>query len=278
MDEPAASRRCGGQYTPIMTNETIRAIRRGSTLEVTLDRPKANAIDAATSRALGTVFSGFRDDPDLRVAIFTGAGERFFSAGWDLAAGAEGEDYESDFGPGGFGGFTELPDLNKPVIAAVNGMAVGGGFELVMAADLVVAAEHATFFLPEASIGLIPDAGAVLLPRLLPATLANEVLLAGRQLSAEELHRFGLVNEVVPGTDLMDKAHDLADRIAAHAPLAVATILDIGRRSDGLPASAALHDMRSGAVETYRKMLDSEDAQEGLRAFTAKRDPVWKGR
>ena len=142
-----------------MTDETIRAIRRGSTLEVTLDRPKANTIDAATSRKLGAVFSGFRDDPDLRVAIFTGAGERFFSAGWDLAAGAEGEDYESDFGPGGFGGFAELPGLDKPVIAAVNGMAVGGGFELVMAADLVVAAEHATFFLPEASIGLIPDAG-----------------------------------------------------------------------------------------------------------------------
>ena len=261
-----------------MTDETIRAIRRGSTLEVTLDRPKANAIDAATSRALGAVFAGFRDDPDLRVAIFTGAGERFFSAGWDLAVGADGEDYESDFGPGGFGGFAELPDLNKPVIAAVNGMAVGGGFELVMAAHLVVAAEHATFFLPEASIGLIPDAGSVLLPRLLPAPLANEVLLAGRRLSAEELHRFGLVNQVVPGRDLMDTAHDLAGRIAASAPLSVAAILDICRRSGGMQASAALHDLRSGAVETYRKVLESEDAQEGLRAFAEKRDPVWKGR
>lgn len=267
-----------GQYTSIMTDEAIRAVRRGSTLEVTLDRPKANAIDAATSRALGAVFSGFRDDPDLRVAVFTGAGERFFSAGWDLAAGAEGEAYESDFGPGGFGGFAELPDLDKPVIAAVNGMAVGGGFELVMAADLVVAAEHATFFLPEASIGLIPDVGSVLLPRLLPAPLANEVLLAGRRLNAEELRRFGLVNDVVPGTVLLDAAHDLADRIAAHAPLAVAAILDIGRRSDGLPVSAALDGLRSGAVETYRKMLESEDAQEGMRAFAEKRDPVWKGR
>ncbi|MDE0374742.1 MAG: enoyl-CoA hydratase-related protein [bacterium] len=261
-----------------MTDETIRAIRRGSTLEVTLDRPKANAIDAATSRALGAVFSGFRDDPDLRVAIFTGAGERFFSAGWDLAAGAEGEDYEGDFGPGGFGGFAELPGLDKPVIAAVNGMAVGGGFELVMAADLVVAAEHATFFLPEASIGLIPDSGSVLLPRLLPAPLANEVLLAGRRLSAEELHRFGLVNEVVPGTDLMDTAHGLARRIAASAPLAVAAVLDIGRRTGSLPVAGALHTMRSGAVGAYRRMVESEDAQEGLRAFAEKRNPVWKGR
>ena len=261
-----------------MTNEAIRAIRRGSTLEVTLDRPKANAIDAATSRDLGTVFSGFRDDPDLRVAIFTGAGDRFFSAGWDLGAGAEGEAYESDFGPGGFGGFPELPDLNKPVIAAVNGMAVGGGFELVMAADLVVAAEHATFFLPEAAIGMIPDVGSVLLPRLLPAALANEVLLAGRRLNAGELHRFGLVNEVVPGSDLLDAAHRLADRIAARAPLAVAAILDIGRRSEGAASADALRALRSGVVDTYRKMLESEDAQEGLRAFSEKRDPVWKGR
>ena len=243
-------------------------------MEITLDRPKANAIDAATSRDVGAVFSGFRDDPDLRVAIFTGAGERFFSAGWDLVAGTEGEAYESDFGPGGFGGFPELPGLNKPVIAAVNGMAVGGGFELVMAADLVVAAEHSTFFLPEAAIGLIPDVGSV----LLPAALANEVLLAGRRLNAEELHRFGLVNEVVPGRDLLDAAHRLAGRIAARAPLAVAAILDIGRRGDGVAASKALQDLRSGTVRTYRKMLESEDAQEGLRAFAEKRDPVWKGR
>ena len=157
-------------------------------------------------------------------------------------------------------------------------MAVGGGFELVMAADLVVAAEHATFFLPEASIGLIPDVGAVLLPRLLPAALANEVLLAGRRLNAEELHRLGLVNEVAPGTDLLATAHDLADRIAAHAPLAVAAILDIGRRSGEHSVADALHAMRSGAVDSYRKMLESEDAQEGLRAFAEKRDPVWKGR
>ena len=261
-----------------MTNEAIRPIRLGSTLELTLDRPKANAIDAATSRELGTVFAAFRDDPDLRVAIFTGAGERFFSAGWDLAAGAEGEAYDGDFGPGGFGGFAELPGLDKPVIAAVNGMAVGGGFELVMSADLVVAAEHATFFLPEASIGLIPDVGSILLPRLLPTPLANDVLLAGRRLTAEEALRFGLVNKVVPGTDLLETTHDLAGRITANAPLAVAAILDIGRRTGNLPVAGALHALRSGAVGAYRKMLESEDAREGVMAFAEKRDPVWKGR
>ena len=261
-----------------MVKEAIRAVRRGSILEVTLDRPKANAIDAVTSRELGTVFAAFRDDPDLRAAIFTGAGERFFSAGWDLAAGAEGEAYDGDFGLGGFGGFPELPGLDKPVIAAVNGMAVGGGFELVMSADLVVAAEHATFFLPEASIGLIPDVGAIRLPRLLPAPVANEVLLAGRRLTAEEAHWFGLVNQVVSGAELMDGARDLAGRISANAPLAVAAILDIGRRTGNLPVAGALHALRSGTVGAYGKMLESEDAREGIQAFTEKRNPVWKGR
>ena len=160
----------------------VRTTVYGGALEVVLDRPKANAIDAATSRELGQVFAGFRDDPSLRVAVFTGAGDRFFSAGWDLGAAADGEEFEADYGEGGFGGFGELPRRNKPVVCAVNGLAVGGGFEIALAAEFVVAAEHAEFFLPEAGLGIIPDTGAVRLPRILPPAVATEVLIGGRRL------------------------------------------------------------------------------------------------
>ena len=258
--------------------EAVRVVRRGETIEVTLDRPKANAVDAAASRELGGVFADFRDDPRLRAAVFTGAGGRFFSAGWDLKAAAAGEAYESDYGPGGFGGFPELPGLNKPVIAAVNGMAVGGGFELAMAADLTVAADHAEFWLPEAAAGVIPDAGTIRLPKLLPAPVAAEVLIAGRRLSAAEALRFGLVNRVTPAGGLLDAARRLADRVCAMAPLAVAAVLDIRRRTEGMAAAEALALMRSGRIESYRRMLSSEDAVEGPRAFAEKRPPVWKGR
>ena len=259
-------------------SEAIRVTRRGSTLEVLLDRPKANAIDAATSRKMGEVFTAFRDNPRLRVAILTGAGDRFFSAGWDLAAASEGEAYESDYGAGGFGGFPELPGLNKPVIAAVNGMAVGGGFELAMSADLVVAADHVTFFLPEPAVGVIPDAGTVRLPRLLPGHIATEVLIAGRRLSAADAFHYGLVNQVLPGAELLGAARAMADRISTLAPLAVAAILDIRRRTEGMTVREGLALMRSGDLESYRRMVESEDAQEGPRAFAEKRDPVWKGR
>lgn len=259
-------------------NEVIRVDRRGAVLEVTLDRPKANAIDAATSRLLGEVFTSFRDDPQLRVAIFTGAGERFFSAGWDLAAAAEGEAYDTDFGAGGFGGFTELPDLAKPVIAAVNGMAVGGGFEIAMSADLVVAGAHATFFLPEPAVGVIPDAGTIRLPKLLPGLLAAEVLIAGRRLDANEAAKFGLVNRVVPSDEVLDAAREMADRITALAPLAVAAILDVRRRTETLSVREGLDLLRSGRVESYRRMVNSEDAREGVRAFNERRPPEWTGR
>ena len=129
----------------------------------------------------------------------TGAGERFFSAGWDLKAAAEGETPDADFGVGGFGGLQELPGLNKPVIAAVNGMAVGGGFELALSADLILAAEHARFALPEIKAGQLADAATIKLPRRIPHHVAMELLLTGRWMDAEEARRWGLVNEVVPG-------------------------------------------------------------------------------
>src|SRR5215813_4825819 len=168
-------------------------------LEITLDRPPANAVDVATSHALYEAFARLESDPDLRVGIVTGAGDRFFCAGWDLRAAAAGEAVDAYHGPGGFAGLTELHGRAKPVIAAVNGIAAGGGFELVLAADLVVAADHAKFSLPEATLGIIPDAGGVLrLPRRLPRPVAVELLLTGRALTAAEALGFGLVNEVVP--------------------------------------------------------------------------------
>ena len=256
----------------------VTAVRDGPILEVTLDRPKANAIDAETSRALSETFVEFRDDPDLRVAIFTGAGDRFFSAGWDLTAAAAGEEYEADYGEGGFGGFGELPDLNKPVICAVNGMAVGGGFEIVLAAHLVVAADTARFWLPEAGLGIIPDTGSIRLPRMIPQPLANEILLTGRRLDAAEALALNLVNRVVSGAELMDEARDLAHAVAASAPLAVAATLDIDRRTAHLPLAEAFALLRSGSIESYEQTLVSEDAAEGPVAFTEGRQPRWTGR
>lgn len=249
-----------------------------NTLVVTLDRPKANAIDAATSRELSRVFAGFRDDDALRAAVFTGAGVRFFSAGWDLGAAAAGEEYEADYGDGGFGGYAELPGLCKPVIAAVNGLAVGGGFELVLSADLAVAADHAEFFLPEAGLGIIADAGAIRLPRMLPPAIANEVLYASRRLGAAEAERRGLLNAVVPADQLLTAALDLAERVAASAPLAVAATIEVGRRTAGMTLDEAYAELRSGSVEPYERMLVSEDAAEGPAAFAENRSPVWKGR
>jgi len=240
---------------------------------LTIDRPKANAIDAITSRAMGQAFVGFENDPAVRVVIVTGAGERFFSAGWDLSAG---EDYDVDNGVGGFGGFPDLPDRRKPVIAAVNGMAAGGGFEIAMAADIIVAADHAQFCLPEAGLGIIPDAGSVRLPHLLPSHIARELLLTGRRMPAQEAAHYGLVNRVVPAADLLVAAHALADEIIARAPLSVAAILDIGARTAHMPVSDAMKAIRT--LASYRTAIDSDDAQEGTNSFTEKRPPVWKGR
>ena len=263
--------------TETASTGAVTAIAAGPVLEVTLDRPKANAIDAAASRELSGVFAAFRDDPDLRVAILTGAGDRFFSAGWDLNAAAAGEGFEDDYGDGGFGGFGELPGLLKPVIAAVNGMAVGGGFEIVLAADLVVAAEHARFWLPEASLGIVPDTASVRLPRMLPPAVANEVLYAGRRLDAAEAHLWGLVNAVVSADDLMAEARALAAQIVDAAPLSVAAISQIRDSTQHLPLHRAFELLRSGDLDAYEAMLVSEDAAEGPRAFTEGRAPRWQG-
>ena len=204
-----------------MTDDSLHVTRRGRVLEVTLDRPKANAIDGATSRRMGDLFAEFRDDPDLRVAVVTAAGERFFSAGWDLKGAAEGEPPDTDYGVGGFGGLQELPDLNKPVIAAVNGMAVGGGLELAISCDLVLAAEHARFALPEINVGVLADAASIKLHRRIPFHVCMDLLLTGRWMEAEEAARWGLVNEVLPAARLMDRARELADLLGGRAAAGV---------------------------------------------------------
>ena len=163
-----------------MTENPIKTSRTGHVLEVTLDRPKANAIDLATSRIMGQVFKDFRDDPDLRVAIITGAGDKFFCPGWDLKAAADGDAVDGDYGVGGFGGLQELPHLNKPVIAAVNGICCGGGLELALSADMILAAHHASFALPEIRSGTVADAASVKLPKRIPYHIAMEMLLTGR--------------------------------------------------------------------------------------------------
>lgn len=254
---------------------TIIQTRNNEILEVIIDRPKANAIDAATSRELSAIFSAFMTDNSLRVAILTGAGERFFSAGWDLGAANDGEAFESDYGVGGFGGFAELPLRNKPIIVAVNGMAVGGGFEMAMAADFIVAADHAEFFLPETRVGVLPDAGTVRLPRLLPRQLANEIIIGGRKLGATEAESWGIVNKVVPKTELMSASRALAAEICQSAPLSVAAVLDIIRATEDLSVADAMTAMRINP--SFRAAVDSQDALEGPAAFAEKRVPKWTG-
>ena len=258
-------------------SEALQISGRAPILEMVIDRSKANALDAATSRLMGAAFQAFRDDPAYRVAILTGAGERFFSAGWDLSAASEGESYEADWGVGGFGGFTELEGLNKPVICAVNGIAAGGGFEMVLAADLVVAADNARFLLPEASLGFPPDIGSVRLPRQIPPLVAKEMLLTGRHMGVEEAKLWGLVNKVVTSVELMDTARRLAERICQAAPLAVQAILDMIRATSHMGVAEALAHIRTGKVASYRAALDSSDAVEGPQAFAEKRPPRWKG-
>jgi crotonobetainyl-CoA hydratase len=259
----------------------IKSERKGALLELTIDRPKANAFDGPTSKALGEALVAYQNDGSLRCAIITGAGDKFFSGGWDLKAAAElgNDESKMDYGPGGFAGITELWSLTKPVIAALNGMTIGGGWEVALACDLVVAADHVRFWMPEVQRGIIADGGAVQrLPRLLPSYIAMEILLTCRWVEVKEIQHYGLVNAVVPGGRLMDAARQLAAPILTAAPLAVQATKALWHGTSHLSVRDAYAKMRSGAIPEYQRMKESDDYLEGPRAFAKKREPVFKGR
>lgn len=257
--------------------EPVRLDAANGVLTITLDRPKANAINVATSLALHAAFARLHEDATLRVAIITGTG-RFFSAGWDLNAATEGEAIDANHGPGGFAGLTEFFDLDKPVIAAVNGLAMGGGFELALAADLIVAADTAEFALPEVKLGMLADSGGVLrLPRRLPRVIANELMMTGRRMGAAEAASWGLVNRAVPLAALMDSAQELAAQIVAAAPLPIAALKQVLRATEAQTVEQGYRTLRGAGLPAYKTMLTSEDAKEGPAAFAQKRTPRWRG-
>ena len=254
----------------------INIVRDGAVLEVTIDRPKANALDRNASRRLNDVFSAFRDDPALRVAIVTGAGERFFCAGWDLKAAAAGEKSDEDWGVGGFGGLNYPRNLDKPIISAVNGIACGGGFEVVLGTDIIVMEEHARFALPEINVAVLADAGTIKLRRRIPYHVAVEFLMTGRWMDAAEAKHWGLANHVVPKGEALTKAREIARQLVAGPPLLFPAIKQLLRHTEVVSEheAFAVHD----ALHGVQKVIQSEDLKEGARAFAQKRTPRWQGR
>lgn len=248
----------------------------GHLYTITINRPEVmNALHPPANAELAGLFDDFENDPELWVCIITGAGERAFSAGNDLKYQAGGGD-RSGMPSTGFAGLTSRWDLNKPVIAAVNGVAMGGGFEIALACDLLIASDNATFALPEPKVGLAALAGGVhRLPRQIGLKNAMGMMLTGRHVSADEGRQLGFVNEVVPQADLMKRARAWADMILACSPMSIRATKEASSKGLDEAGVRAAHERSYDAV---RAMIKSEDFVEGPVAFAEKRAPEWKGR
>lgn len=244
---------------------------------VTIDRPeRLNAIDDVTEARLDEIWTELETRDDVSCVVFTGAGEKAFSVGADLKdVGASGLEYWAQNRPNGFGGIAFRTTLDVPLIARVNGYALGGGMEMVLGCDIVIASETAQFGLPEGRVGRMPlDGGMVLLQRKIPHNLAMGMMLSGRRFSAAEMARFGLVNEVAAPEELDAVVDKWVGDIVACAPLSLRSIKQVVQRTAHLTPAEA----QSARLPALVKALASEDGKEGVLAFQQKRVPVWKGR